>query len=101
MRTATRTTRGARILALPSGFAWLKHLDAQEQALFLSGLLNRVLGATQNGDWGSVSEWVEEWKATANIYAEPQITRDVKRGREELARGESVDWETLRKELGL
>lgn len=101
MRTLTRPTRKTRPLTIPTGFIWLKHLTSEDQADFVSGLLARVVSAIKNNDWSSVSEWVEEWKATANILAEPQIARGIRQGRNELAQGDSVDWESLRKELGL
>ena len=101
MRTTAKPSRRHRSVSIPSGFAWLKDLDSNEQASFISGLLARVLGATKKRNWAPVSEWIEEWQATANVLADSEVARRVKRGRAELATGEWVDWETLRKELSL
>ncbi len=101
MRTLTRSSRQTRRVTVPTGFAWLKHLPPDEQANFISGLLQRVLAALKSEDWSPVAEWVEEWKATANVHADPQVARSVREGRAELTKGEAFDWDTLRKELGL
>ncbi|MBI3537924.1 MAG: hypothetical protein HY070_10235 [Chloroflexi bacterium] len=79
----------------------MKHLDSAEQAAFIGGMLTRVLSASVSDNWSAVSDWVEEWKATANIYADPQATHAVKVGKKELANSNWVDWLSLKKELGL
>lgn len=101
MQTMTKHVHTSRPLMIPSGFIWLKHLDSDEQADFFSGLLKRIPVAIKTNDWSPVSEWVEEWKATANIYADPTIARAVAQGRKELDTGNFIDWESLRAELGL
>ncbi len=101
MRTLSRAANKTQPLSVPPEFTWLQHLNTDEQANFFSGLLARVLNAIKSNDWLPVAEWVEEWKATANVYADSQVARAVKEGQEELARSESVDWETLRKEFSL
>ena len=101
MQTHRQMTSRAQVLPIPSGFVWLKHLDVDEQAEFISGLLRRILSAIKDDDWSPVVEWVEEWKATANVQADPKISRSVKQGSAELARGEFIEWDTLRKELDL
>jgi len=101
MHTLAQTTSRARAIKVPSQFAWLKYLNANEQAEFISGLLKHILTAVKRDDWTPVTEWIEEWKATANIYADAKVTRGVQQGRAELARGEVVDWDALRQELGL
>lgn len=101
MRTLTRPTRRTRPLALPAGFIWLKHLDSAEQTQFVSGLFTRLVSAVQANEWSSVTEWIEDWQATANIYADSQVARAIERGQKELQSGDSMDWAILQKELGL
>jgi len=101
MRTIPRSIPRTTPLTIPSGFAWLKQLSIQEQANFFSGLLARVRPALKSNDWSSVAEWVEEWKTTANIYADPAVARGVKQGRTDLAQNDAIDWSALRAELGL
>jgi len=88
-------------LTIPRGFAWLKHLSNDEQAQFISGLLALVLAALQNSDWSEVAEWIEEWKATANVHADHHVARSVREARDELSQAKGVDWESLRQQLGL
>jgi len=88
-------------MTLPTGFIWLKHLDSNEQAKFVSGLLTRLVSAAKSNEWASVTEWIEEWQATANIYADSPVARAVERGRKELQNGDSIDWAVLKKELSL
>ena len=101
MRTIIRPAHKTRGVAIPSGFVWLREFNSQEQAEFISGLLARVLTAIESNNWSLVSEWVEEWKATANIYADPEVLNDVRQALRERETDKAVDWETLRKELGL
>lgn len=101
MRALTHTKTKTQTLTIPRGFAWLKHLNTDEQAQFISGLLGLVLAALQSSDWSEVAEWIEDWKATANVYADQHVARSVREARAELAHGDAVDWEHLRQQLGL
>lgn len=100
-RRARRATQPLPRLRLPAGFAWLKHLDAEEQAEFFSDLLKAVLTAQQMGHWMPVGELIEEWKATANIRADPLVMEALEKARQERAQGEVVSLSVLRQELGL
>ncbi len=101
MQSTAQPARNVRRMRIPGNFAWLKELNSQDQAKFLSGLLTRVRTAMNNNKWSSVTEWVQEWQATANIKADSQVAQGVREGQAELARGDSVEWDSLRKELGL
>ncbi len=101
MRTLTRTKAKTQTLTIPRGFAWLKHLNVDDQAQFISGLLGLVLTALQTSDWSEVADWIEDWKATANVHADQHVARSVREARTELAHDEAVDWEHLCKQLGL
>ncbi len=101
MSTLAQSARGARRLQVPNEFAWLKQLNPKEQAQFFSGLLERLHVATNSNNWSSVTDWIEEWQATANIYADQQVAKQVREGRSQLVHRESIEWQDLRKELGL
>ncbi len=101
MESTAQPARNVHRLKIPGEFAWLKELNAEEQAKFISGLLTRVRTAMKSNKWSTVGEWIEEWQATANIHADPQVARGVREGRAELVRGDSIEWDVLRKELGL
>lgn len=101
MRTLVRSTTRQKPTTIPHEFNWLKHLNSDEQAKFFAGLLSRLVPSVKNDDWSQVVEWVEEWKATANVHADSQVAHGLRQARQELARGEAVDWETLRRDLAL
>ena len=100
-RHARRAAQPLPRLRLPSGFAWLKHLDGEEQVEFFGDLLKAVLTAQQIGYWTPVAELIEEWKATANVRADPLVMEALERARQERAQGEVVSLSALRQELGL
>lgn len=91
---------GAPKLRVPSGFAWLKHLDAEEQMDFFGSLLKAVFQAQRTGNWELVSELVEEWQATASIYADSATMQALETARQERIQGEVVSLAALRRELG-
>lgn len=96
-----RPTRKAKLIRLPGEFSWLKELDVTEQADFISGLLARFSAGDRSNNWSQVTEWIEEWKATANIYADDGVMRGVKEGMREMKGDGAIDWSRLRVELGL
>jgi len=100
-RHARRAAQPLPRLRLPAGFAWLKHLDGEEQVEFFGDLLKAVLTAQQSGYWAPVTELIEEWKATANVRADPLVMEALERARQERAQGEVVSLSALRQELGL
>jgi hypothetical protein len=97
---AGRRGVGAPKLRVPSGFAWLKHLDTEEQMDFFSSLLKVVVQAQRTGNWEPVSELVEEWQATASIYADSATMQALETARQERTQGEVVSLAALRRELG-
>jgi hypothetical protein len=54
-RPARRVAQPLPRLRLPAGFAWLKHLDGEEQVEFIGDLLKAVLTAQQIGHWTIIS----------------------------------------------
>jgi hypothetical protein len=90
-----------RQLRAPAGFAWLMRLDAEEQIEFFSSLLGALFKAQQSGDWSVVNELIEDWQATANVYADPATMRSLEMARQERASGAVTSLRTLRQELEL
>lgn len=83
-------------IRLPSAFAWLAHLEEEEQAEFYRELLETVLAAATDGDWSRVSALFDDWKATAEIRADPDLTATLT---EPLADQEWTPWENIRARL--
>jgi len=87
--------------APPESFVWLKHFNAEEIADFFFELLEALNRSQYAGDWSSVTEVIEAWKATANIKADSTVAAGVEQGMAELTEGQGVSWTELRGELGL
>jgi hypothetical protein len=87
--------------APPQSFAWLKHFSAEEIAEFFAELLDALNHSQFAGNWSSVTEVIEAWKATANIKADPTVATEVEQGIAELAEAQGMSWTELRGELGL
>jgi hypothetical protein len=98
---AQRKALGVPQLRAPAGFAWLMRLDAEEQIEFFSSLLGALFKAQQSGDWSVVNELIEDWQATANVYADPATMRSLEMARQERASGAVTSLRTLRQELEL
>lgn len=83
-------------IRLPPVFAWLAHLDEEEQAEFYRELLETVLAAGTDGEWSRVSALLDDWKATAEIRADPDLTTTLT---EPVADQEWIPWENIRARL--
>ncbi len=61
--------------ALAEEFPWVELLPARDQAKFL-GEFSRVVAATMELDsYQSLTQLVREWRATAEIHADPRLAR--------------------------
>jgi len=89
------------VFPLPPDLTWIKHFSARHLAEFLTELLAALPRAQQTGDWSTVDEVLESWKATANIEADPALARAVDEGTIELEEGRGTTWADLRRELDL
>ena len=83
------------------GWEWLKHFDAEEQKEFLIELLGTIREVTERGNWEIVVQLVEEWKATANINAQPDLVQAIETAEADFAQGKGISWAALREELKL
>lgn len=89
------------IFALPESFVWLKHFSSEELAEFFAELLDAMYRGQRDGDWSSVTDVIENWKATANIEADPTVVSGIEQGLAELEEGQGISWTELRAELEL
>ena len=89
------------LFTLPQSFIWLKHFSSEEIAEFFTELLEAIYRSPETGDWTSIDEVIESWKATANIKAEPNVVEELKQGLSELQEEQGISWEELRQELKL
>ena len=91
----TGTTGQFSIFALPKSFVWLKHFSSEELAEFFSELLDAMYQGQCDGDWSSVADVIENWKATANIEADPSVAAGIEQGLTELEEGQGISWTEL------
>ena len=54
---------------------------------------------TTNHEPVGIKQIIEEWKETANVYADSERLADIVEAEAELAQGGGEDWEQLRQEL--
>jgi prevent-host-death family protein len=89
------------VFPLPPDLTWIIHFSARHLAGFLTELLAALPQAQRTGDWSTVDEVLESWKATANIEADPALAKAVDEGTIELEEGRGTTWSDLRHELDL
>ena len=61
--------------ALGDAFAWVEFLPKQDRDLFAEELIPTLLGAVSMDNYEPVAQLVREWKATAEIHADPGLAR--------------------------
>lgn len=80
---------------------------AREELTTLVDKANRLLDEyiiTVNGSPAAVimsAQEYESWKETTEILSDPELVKAIKQGEAEIERGEGIDWEVAKKELGL
>ncbi|MEU6231539.1 prevent-host-death family protein [Kitasatospora sp. NPDC047058] len=67
---------GARavLLALPEVFPWTRHLSAEEVREFVVDLVNATRDAVELDVHASLHRVIVEWRATARILADPELS---------------------------
>ena len=70
-------------------FPWLDSLDEQEKKEFHGEFLTNFIKATQDNNWIEMEYLLEDWKATAEAYQNPEFMEAVKN------RGNPEDYITL------
>jgi hypothetical protein len=67
------------VRALADEFPWLSLLPADDQQAFVSDFARAAQVAAELGRWEILAQEIREWKATAAIYADPDLARQLKR----------------------
>lgn len=81
---------------LPSSLIWLKHLSKKDQMAFSRELLETVMLACTQGNWDAVPQLMDDWQATAEILADPELTAILT---EPVENQELIPWEQVRASL--
>lgn len=69
-------------------FPWSEFLPAAERRVFLAELTTTLVGAAELDNFAPLGQLLREWKATAEIHADPRLARRLRRPVE--AAGKSV-----------
>jgi hypothetical protein len=65
--------------ALNEEFPWLALLPESDLPLFVRDFVKAVRISAELAQWGVLAQTLREWKATAAVYADPALTRDLTR----------------------
>jgi hypothetical protein len=70
---------GARalLLALPQVFPWVRHLSTAEVREFAAELMNAIRDVAEPDVHSNVHRVIVEWRATARILADPELTAQI------------------------
>jgi hypothetical protein len=67
----------AAVEALAEEFPWLSLLPSAELPQFVTDFTRSARISAELGQWSVLAETVREWKATAAVYADPEILRQL------------------------
>ncbi|MFF4816541.1 prevent-host-death family protein [Kitasatospora sp. NPDC001309] len=72
---------GARavLLALPAVFPWVRHLSAEEVREFVVDLVEATRDVVELDVHANLHRVTAEWRATARILADPELTAELTR----------------------
>ena len=65
--------------ALGDAFPWVDLLPARERGLFVDEFSRAVSAAASIGSYEALHQLVHEWRATAEIHADPKLARRLRR----------------------
>lgn len=74
--------------ALADAFPWLEFLPARDRSVFLDEFSRMVTATATIDNYDALSQLVREWRATAEVHADPKLARRLRRAVD--ARGEPV-----------
>ncbi|MDQ1366261.1 MAG: hypothetical protein QOE57_2303 [Acidimicrobiaceae bacterium] len=74
--------------ALGDAFPWLEFLPAADRRLFVDEFSRVVTGAAALDNYMPLNQLLREWRATAEVHADPKLARRLRRAID--ADGESV-----------
>jgi hypothetical protein len=61
--------------ALHDAFPWIMFLPAVDQVAFTTELTSTLLASVDLGNFTPVAQHIREWRATAEIHADPELAR--------------------------
>ena len=67
----------AAIAALAEEFPWLELLPRAELPQFVADFTRSAQISAEVGQWSVLAKTVREWKATAAVYADPELLRQL------------------------
>jgi hypothetical protein len=79
LRNLAAHNPGALSDALADAFPWIEFLPARDRRLFLDEFSRVVLAAAAVDNYEPLSQLVREWRATAEIHADPRLVRRLRR----------------------
>ena len=79
MRNLAVHNPGALGDALTDAFPWLEFLPPEDQRLFLDEFSRVVAAAAALDNYEPLTQLVREWRATAEVYADPKLARRLRR----------------------
>jgi hypothetical protein len=65
--------------ALLDEFGWTSFLPKADRAEFVEEFTRTVMAATELDNFAPLAQVIEEWRATAEIHADPKLTRRLRR----------------------
>ena len=69
----THLPTAAAAAALADEFPWLKLLPEDALAEFVTDFVRATQASAELGRWSVLAQTIREWKATAAIYADPEL----------------------------
>jgi hypothetical protein len=67
----------AAVEALAEEFPWLSLLPSAELPQFVADFTRSARISAELGQWSVLAETVRQWKATATVYADPELLRQL------------------------
>lgn len=65
--------------AVDDAFAWLTFLPKADRKLFVDELTRTLVGASAVENYSPVAQLLREWRATAEIHADPKLARRLRK----------------------
>lgn len=65
--------------AVDDVFAWLTFLPHVDRKLFIEELTRTLVGSATVENYSPVAQLLREWKATAEIHADPKLARRLRK----------------------
>jgi hypothetical protein len=65
--------------AVDDAFAWVTFLPKSDRSLFVEDLTRTLIGAAAVENYSPVAQLLREWRATAEIHADPALARRLRK----------------------